>query len=166
VELTRNPLKRILLERIQTEFVERFDRRKGVEDAQRISHAALAGRSLFFFAEGTFTRVPGLLPFHMGAFLAAAEAGLPVVPIAIRGTRSILLEDTMFPRRGMVSVVVGEPIEPAAVRDKAQQEIWATALKLRSLARDHILRHCGEPDLANENSPLLQEVRTEERSAS
>ncbi len=166
VELTRNPLKRILLERIQTEFVERFDRRKGVEDAQRISHAALAGRSLFFFAEGTFTRVPGLLPFHMGAFLAAAEAGLPVVPIAIRGTRSILLEDTMFPRRGMVSVVVGEPIEPAAVRDKAQPEIWATALKLRSLARDHILRHCGEPDLANENSPLLQEVRTEERSAS
>jgi len=155
-ELAGSLWKRALLKRIRTEFVERFDRLKGVEDARRLADAARAGRSLFFFAEGTFTTFPGLLPFHMGAFLAAAAANLPVIPIAIRGTRSILLGETKFPRRGMINVVIGKAIEPAAVGEAGQADVWTRALKLRELAREHILSHCGEPDLANENSPIIQ----------
>jgi len=154
-ELLRNTLSRMFLDRIRTEYVERFDRQRGVKDAYRISSTARTGRSILFFAEGTFTRVPGLLPFHMGAFLAAAEADLPVLPVAIRGTRSILLNKTWFPRRGMITVTVGKPIEAAEVRDEAKDTVWSTALKLRESAREHILRHCGEPDLADEKSPLL-----------
>ena len=40
---------------------------------------AWAGRSLMFFAEGTVARMPGLLPFYMGAFVTAAKAGVPMV---------------------------------------------------------------------------------------
>lgn len=154
-ELIRNIFSRVFLDRILTEYVERFDKLKGAEDARRISSAAQTGRSLLFFAEGTFTRVPGLLPFHMGAFLAAAEARIPVVPVAIRGTRSILLENTWFPRRGIITVTVGKPIDPVELRDEGKDAVWATALKLRESAREHILRYCGEPDLADEKSPLL-----------
>ncbi|HOG16093.1 MAG TPA: AMP-binding protein [Syntrophales bacterium] len=153
-ELTAKFLYRFFLNRIGTRFVERFDRLKGIEDATRLTAAGRAGHSLFFFAEGTFSRIPGLLPFHMGAFLAAADANLPVVPVAIRGTRSILLDQTWFPRRGRIEVVIGEAIEPGAVADPAAPDTWTTALKLRDLARDHILRHCGEPDLAGEDSPV------------
>lgn len=155
VELIRNMVSRIFLDRIRAEYVERFDTQRGVQDAHRISSSARTGRSILFFAEGTFTRVPGLLPFHMGAFLAAAEADLPVLPVAIRGTRSILLNEIWFPRRGMITVTIGKPIEPAEVRDKGKDTVWSTALKLRESARGHILRHCGEPDLADEKSPLL-----------
>jgi acyl carrier protein len=154
-ELIKNILSRRYLNRIGTEYVERFDAQRGVKDAQRISSSARTGRSILFFAEGTFTRVPGLLPFHMGAFLAAAEADLPVVPVAIRGTRSILLNNTWFPRRGMITITIGKPIEPAEVIDGAKDTVWSTALKLRDAARKHILRHCGEPDLAEDKSPLL-----------
>jgi 1-acyl-sn-glycerol-3-phosphate acyltransferase len=154
-ELIRNIVSRMYLNRIGTEFVERFDTQRGVKDAQRISSSARTGRSILFFAEGTFTRVPGLLPFHMGAFLAAAEADVPVIPVAIRGTRSILLNNTWFPRRGMITITIGKPIEPAEVRDGAKDTVWSTALKLRDAARQHILHHCGEPDLAGEKSPLL-----------
>jgi acyl carrier protein len=154
-ELIKNILSRRYLNRIGTEYVERFDTQRGVKDAQRISSSARTGRSILFFAEGTFTRVPGLLPFHMGAFLAAAEAELPVVPVAIRGTRSILLNNTWFPRRGMITITIGMPIEPTEVRDGAKDSVWSTALKLRDAARKHILRHCGEPDLAEDKSPLL-----------
>ena len=45
---------------------------------------------LAWFPEGTFTRMPGLLAFHLGAFEVACQAGVPIVPVAIRGTRSIL----------------------------------------------------------------------------
>jgi len=154
-ELIRNIFSRMFLNRILTEYVERFDKLKGAEDARRISSAARAGRSLLFFAEGTFTRIPGLLPFLMGAFLTAAEANMPVVPVAIRGTRSILLENTWFPRRGMITITIGKPIEPAELRDEIKDNVWTTAVKLREAAREHILRYCGEPDLAGEKSPLL-----------
>ena len=56
--------------------------------------------------------MPGLLPFRLGAFAAAAEAGAPVVPVTIRGTRAILSAETAFPRRGAINVIVGAPIFP------------------------------------------------------
>jgi 1-acyl-sn-glycerol-3-phosphate acyltransferase len=94
-----------------------------------------------FFPEGGFERAPGLAPFHLGAFMAAAEAGLPVVPVALRGTRSILRADQWFPRRGRIVVTVGAPIRPPGTGFEA-------ALRLRDATRAQILAHSGEPDLA------------------
>jgi len=70
-ELTRSLLPRLFLRSIGTEFVERADIRQGVEDASRLAAAVRAGFSPVVFAEGTFTRSAGLLPFRMGAFRAA-----------------------------------------------------------------------------------------------
>ncbi len=139
-------LEQSFITRIFLLFVERFDMQRGVADARRIAHKVEAGDSLLFFAEGTFTRMPGLLPFHMGAFVAAAEAGVPVVPVTIRGTRSVLRAGSWLPRAGTVSVLVGEPLEPAGTD-------WDAAVKLRDATREVILQHAAEPDLALE-SPL------------
>ena len=76
--------------------------------------AVRAGEALVVFAEGTLTRAPGLLPFHLGGFLAAATAGVPTVPMAIRGTRSALRDGEWFPRRLPISVEVGPPIPAPA----------------------------------------------------
>jgi 1-acyl-sn-glycerol-3-phosphate acyltransferase len=149
-ELIGNSLARVFLKRINTEFVERFDRQKGVEDARHVASSARKGRNLLFFAEGTFTRIPGLRPFHMGAFEAALAADIPVVPIAISGTRSMLRDVSLFPRRGTITVTIGKPIEPRSVQDPAEPDAWTTAIKLRDAAREHILKHCGEPDLADQ----------------
>ena len=149
-ELSKSFLSRVFLKRIQAEFAERFNKQKGIEDARRIVSTARKGRSLFFFAEGTFTRIPGLRPFHMGAFEAAVEADVPVVPIAIRGTRSMLRDVSNFPRRGKITVTIGKPIEPDNVKDSVASDSWATAIKLRDAAREHILRHCGEPDISGQ----------------
>lgn len=147
-ELRRRPYLRLPLQRLGTEFVERFDRRQGVEGARRISQRARRGSSLFFFPEGTFSRAPGLRPFRMGAFLAAAESGLPVVPVAIRGTRSMLVGDSWFPRRGRLSLQIGKAIEPDSTAGMGEAgDLWRQALKLRSEGRRFIADHCGEPDL-------------------
>jgi len=153
-ELQEPWFSRIPLRRIGAIFVERFEKQKGVEDARRVVEHARAGHAPLFFAEGTFTRMPGLLPFHMGAFAAAAEAGLPIVPLTIRGTRAILRGQSWFPRRGTISIVVAEPIEPAAVAPGAGTDTWSRALALRDATRREILRRCGEPDLALELPPL------------
>jgi 1-acyl-sn-glycerol-3-phosphate acyltransferase len=147
-ELARSAFARLFLERIDAQFVERFDLQRGAADARRLADAARDGHSLLFFAEGTFTHIPGLLPFHLGAFVAAAQTRLPIVPIALRGTRHILRSESWLPRRGDIDVIVGAPLDPAAWRAEVGDEVWPLALKLRDEARAHILAHVGEPDLA------------------
>ncbi len=147
-ELKNNFVSRIFLKRIGAEFAERFDKQKGVDDARRIVSAARKGRDVYFFAEGTFTRIPGLRPFHMGAFETAVEADVPVVPIAIRGTRSMLRDVSLFPRRGEITVTIGKTIEPPRGEDASTMDSWIKAIKLRDAAREFILKNCGEPDLS------------------
>ena len=142
-ELKRQPIARLFLNRIGAQFVERYDKQKGVADARRAADIARRGRALMFFAEGTLRRMPGLLPFHMGAFAAAADAGVPVLPITLRGTRSVLRDGSWFPRRGAIAVLIGEPIVPDGTD-------WAAAVRLRDAARGQILKRVGEPDLAGE----------------
>ena len=139
-ELEQQLISRVFLRRIGAEFVERFDQEQGVAGAQRAVQAIQSGRTLLFFPEGTFTRSPGLLPFRMGAFTSAAKTDVPVAPISIHGTRSILRSDSWFPHRGIISVVVINPIMPQGTQ-------WSAAVELRDISRAMILRYSGEPDL-------------------
>jgi len=145
-ELLEHFVSRIYLKRIGTEFVERFDVERGVEDTGRFVEAVRAGRSLIVFPEGTFRRAPGLLPFKMGAFAVAAQAGAPVVPLTLRGTRSVLREGQWLFRRGAVSATLSAPLEPAGAD-------WNGAIELRNRTRAEILRLCAEPDLGEETEP-------------
>lgn len=133
------------LRRIGTGFVERFDMQKSAADAKKIARVAAQGRSVLFFPEGTFSRMPGLLPFHMGAFTTAAETSYPVLPIVIRGTRSILRLGSWFPRHHSISVNIGDAIFPNQL---PKADVWRTAVTLRNIARRNMLAEVGEPDLA------------------
>ncbi len=140
VELAQQRLAGIILRRIGAVFVERLDKARGIADARAMGEAA--GTTLLFFPEGTFDRMPGLLPFHMGAFLIAARNRLPLVPVAIRGTRSMLRSESWFPRAGRIEVVIGEPLAAAADGDD-----WTRAVVLRDAARAVITAATGEPAL-------------------
>jgi 1-acyl-sn-glycerol-3-phosphate acyltransferase len=129
-ELQRNPPVHLFLKRLNTEYVERFDKQKGIEDARRISERAKEGRSLLFYPEGRLRRMPGLEPFHMGAFVCAAEAHISVIPIALRGTRSLLRPGTWFPRPGVATVTIGVAIDPS-VHLPLSRSPWAHPPLLR-----------------------------------
>ena len=141
-ELAGQFFARVLLKRLGAEFVERFDIQRGVEDTDRLLQVVRRGRSVVFFPEGTLTRVPGLRPFRMGAFVVAAQAGVPVVPVGIRGTRSVLRSDQWLPRRGALRVLIGKPIAPSGTD-------LAAAAALRAAAREQVLSRCGEPELVS-----------------
>ena len=151
-ELSQQFLMGAGLKRLGTRFVERFDKLQGVHDAQDIASSKHLKQSLFFFPEGTFTRVSGLQDFHMGAFITAAATAMQVVPIAIHGTRSMLRAGTWMPRRGQVTFTVGKVITPEVEAGSGSQ--WATAVKLREAAHQHILAHCGEVDLSDRSSSV------------
>lgn len=139
-EFESNLLMRLLLRGFGTLFVERFDVQKSAEHADVLVEAARGGRSLIVFPEGTLTRNTGLMPFRAGAFQVAAQAGVPVVPVALRGVRSVLRDGTWYARRAPVAVSAGEALQ-------ADGTDWAAALRLRDRVRADILQRCGEPDL-------------------
>jgi 1-acyl-sn-glycerol-3-phosphate acyltransferase len=155
-EMNAVPLAGLLLRRLGSEFVERFNRHRGAADARRVLRRAVDGSSLVFFPEGTFTRTPGLLKFHTGAFLTAARAGCPVVPAVVRGTRRALSPLGGLPRPGRIIV---EILPPISASEAAAESL---AMALRDRAREAILRELGEPDLTRgpENAPTSDQAAT------
>jgi 1-acyl-sn-glycerol-3-phosphate acyltransferase len=140
-EMNGVPLAGLLLRRLGSHFVERFNRNRGAADARRVLRDAISGNSLAFFPEGTFTPTPGLLKFHTGAFTTAIRAGCPIVPATVRGTRVALPPTGGLPHPGRIEVRILPPIEPeTATAEDA-------ALDLRDRARAAILSELGEPDL-------------------
>jgi 1-acyl-sn-glycerol-3-phosphate acyltransferase len=81
-----------------------------------------------------------LRPFRLGAFQAAVEAGVPVVPLALRGTRRVLRDGSRVPRPGPLSLWIGDPLA-------AEGEGWRAIVSLRDRALDAIAGQCGEPRL-------------------
>ncbi|GAB4170251.1 MAG: AMP-binding protein [Rhodocyclaceae bacterium] len=121
-------------------MVERFDIRRGVEDVDAIVATLAAGRSVVAFPEGTFTPVTGIRPFRMGAFVAAARAGVPLVAAGLCGVRGMLRDRTWMPMPGRPQAEIGAVVV-------ARGSAWSDAVALREAARAEILRLSGEPDL-------------------
>ena len=141
-EMIKVPLAGLLLRRIGALFVDRTNRHAGAVDTRRILRGAQTGQSMVFFPEGTFTHRVGLQAFHLGAFVTAQRTQLPVVPVALHGTRRILRPDSIWPRPGKVIVeVLGALPLHTARKDRNQTEV------LRDQARARILTAIGGPDL-------------------
>jgi 1-acyl-sn-glycerol-3-phosphate acyltransferase len=141
-EMSRVPLANLLLKRIGAHYVERSASHKGARDTRRLLRKAAAGDALVFFPEGTFGRKPGLLRFRNGAFLIAANAGMAVLPIAIRGTRTALPGGTLLLQPARIEIEL-TPLLPTPA-STAAGDIAATL----TAARQAILTRIGEPDLA------------------
>ncbi len=139
-EMKHAPVIGFLLRRIGSKFVERFDASGSARDARSLLKAAHEGESLAFFPEGTFVAEPGLGRFRRGAFAAAISAGVPLVPVAIRGSRRIFPAETMLPRHGHLGIDVLEAVQP-------EDPAYADHHALAEIARQRILAVLDEPDL-------------------
>ncbi|MFO1468695.1 MAG: lysophospholipid acyltransferase family protein [Steroidobacteraceae bacterium] len=105
-EMVRVPVASILLKRLGSEFVERNDRHQGAVDARRVLKRAATGESMVFFPEGTFTGERAIGRFQGGAFATAARNRMPVVALAVHGTRDSLPAGTLLMRRCRIRVEV------------------------------------------------------------
>lgn len=144
-ELKDNVFARIFLEKLGTHFVERFDTQKSLTDSRQLAAFADNPRPLTIFPEGTLYRMAGLHDFHLGAFQIAVEKQIPILPVILKGTRSILRDKSLFPRKGDIEVIISPLIQP-------EGDDWQAALALRNTARKIMLENSGEPDLARENT--------------
>jgi len=134
-----------LLRRGGQRFVERKAQAGSSRDAREIVKAAKGGQSLGFFPEGTFRAERGVGRFRPGAFVAAVRGDMPVVPVAIHGSRDMMPMRHFLPRPRRLHI---EILEPIPIDDPA----FENHRELAEVARQRILEHLGEPDLLENGS--------------
>jgi len=88
--------------------------RRSIEEAGKRIHG---GDSVLLFPEGTRTRDGSLGDFKKGGFHLAIKAGVPIVPVAIRGSRRLMPRGSLLLRQGQVEVILGNPIPTEGLTD-------------------------------------------------
>jgi 1-acyl-sn-glycerol-3-phosphate acyltransferase len=144
-EMRNIPVVHFLLRRAGARFVERFSSSGSARDARQIVKAAKEGQSLTFFPEGTFVAEPGIGRFRPGAFSAAIMGEMPVVPVAISGTRDMMPAGRILPRPCRLRI---EYLPPIAIDDPA----FTDNRQLAEMARQRILAVLDEPDLLEKDT--------------
>lgn len=138
-QMTRVPIVSFILRRLGSAFVDRADAKDRHRIARTLVGQARRGEALGFFPEGMFDESPGLKPFQLGAFSAAARARLPVVPVVIYGARHKLPAGRLLAAPGPLRIRICDPVQ-------ATDE--PSARTLMRLTRRAMLLHLDEPDLA------------------
>ena len=88
--------------------------RRSIEEAKaRIR----GGQTVVLFPEGTRSRDGKLGAFKKGGFHLAIDAGVPIVPVALKGTRETMPRGSMMLRAGKVQAIVGSPIPTAGLAE-------------------------------------------------
>jgi 1-acyl-sn-glycerol-3-phosphate acyltransferase len=93
--------------------VNRGDREAGIAAVQVATKVVRQGISMTIYVEGKRSFDGRLLPFKKGPFYLAMESGVPVVPITIAGTHSVMPKRRFRIQPGWVRVIFHDPIEPA-----------------------------------------------------
>ena len=97
-----------------------------------------AGWSILFFPEGMRSDDGNLGPFRPGIGLLASGLGVPVVPVHLKGTDSVVAKDGSLPRRGRVEVRFGEPIRiPDDMNYEHAAKVIRDAVESLSRESDH-----------------------------
>ena len=91
--------------------------RSSPEKARAAMAEALSGlsgsNSVMIYPEGTRSRDGNLQPFKKGGFWMALEAGLPIVPVKVSGSRDVVAADSLRIRPGTITVEILPPVETA-----------------------------------------------------
>jgi len=100
--------------------------------------------SVMIFPEGTRSKTDDLLPFKDGAFKLAIEAQVPIVPIAVAGTRDCMAKHSFAFRRARAKARVLTPIPTTGLTN-------ADVASLRERTRETIdaARHVLQRELAD-----------------
>jgi 1-acyl-sn-glycerol-3-phosphate acyltransferase len=97
--------------------IDRKDARRAHGSIFKAAARIKKGISILVFLEGTRSRDGKIHRFKRGSFTLARKLGVPLVPIAIRGTFELMPADAWISKSGDVSIVIFPPIQVPAEGD-------------------------------------------------
>ena len=124
VEIRQIPLVGPAMEAAEFIFVDRRDNRRARASLDLARELMGSGISVWIAPEGTRSRTGHLGSFKKGGFMLALNAGVPILPATIRGTRYVQpIEQLAVHRRQPVSVRFHEPVDSASFGVERRDEL-------------------------------------------
>ena len=109
-ELLKVPILGVGMGFVNVMAIDRSNRERALQTTEAATARIRSGISFGVFAEGTRAKPGELLPFKKGAFYMAANAGVPIVPIAIKNTDYLMGKGTGEARPGTLEFVILPPV--------------------------------------------------------
>ena len=112
------------------------DRRNpGADVVQKMRRLVGESHSLIVFPEGTRSVDGAVGRFKKGSFVVAIDAGLPVVPVSVSGSRHVMRKGRLMVCPGEVTVTIHDPVPTADVR---REEVIPFAARVREVVRQAV----------------------------
>jgi len=100
--------------------IDRTNRERAVATMKAATDRLRSGISFGVFAEGTRALPGHFLPFKKGAFYMAAEAGVPIVPVAMKNTDVLMGKGTGLAKTGTIEMVILPPVSTEGVESDVE----------------------------------------------
>jgi 1-acyl-sn-glycerol-3-phosphate acyltransferase len=123
--------------------VTRSDRSSRADAIEQCKDRLQRRVSVMIFPEGTRSASGELLPFKDGAFRVAVELGLPILPMAVAGTRGAMRKGSLLFGRTLAEVSVLDPIPTTGMSLKDVPALRDRVRALIQSARDDLERELG-----------------------
>ncbi len=122
-EVSRIPVVGAAWEKVGNIAIDRSDQQAAISSLQRADELMREGRTIIMFPEGTRSPTGKLGRFKKGAFVMAIKSQVPVVPVAVLGTREIMKKGNWRMSSGTVTVLVGRPVDTAGLTLKDRNQL-------------------------------------------
>ena len=116
-------------------FIDRSDGTRAMETIQRGVTQLPEGTGVLFFPEGTRSWTDEMLPFKKGAFIAARDSGLPILPVTVNGSRRLLPKGSAVFHSGTIEVIIHSPIPSAESETGPLDELMEHTRRVIASAR-------------------------------
>jgi len=103
--------------------IDRFNRQSAFESISVAAKKIKEGASVMIFPEGTRSIDGNIRPFKKGGFVLAVDSGVPIIPIILHGTRSIMPKGRMRIRTGHVYMDIQPPIETSGYTRESKDDL-------------------------------------------
>ena len=126
-ELLKVPVLGVGMGFVNVMAIDRTNRESAIRTTEAAARRIQSGVSFAVFVEGTRAKPGELLPFKKGAFYMARQAGVPVVPVAIKNSDVLMGKGTGEARSGTLEMVIMAPVQTAGVEtDEAINHLIAS----------------------------------------
>jgi 1-acyl-sn-glycerol-3-phosphate acyltransferase len=110
-ELLKVPVLGVGMGFVNVMAIDRTNRESAIRTTEAAARRIQSGVSFAVFVEGTRAKPGELLPFKKGAFYMARQAGVPVVPVAIKNSDALMGKGTGEARSGTIEMVFLPPVD-------------------------------------------------------
>jgi 1-acyl-sn-glycerol-3-phosphate acyltransferase len=107
------------------------------------------GLSLIVFPEGTRSADGHLGPFKGGSLYPAVQAGLPIVPMSVAGSRHVMKKGRLMTCPGHVELTIHDPIPTTATREPDVREVRRLATRVREIIAPPVEEEAGRQGTAS-----------------